>query len=154
MFIYFFICLYIDYYYKKKQFKVQKNDKNISSEINQPIDQNTNLPMITEKEKKKKKKKKLASDTNSGMSISQDDHALDQVTLQKRCILHNRVEKFCELRYNKLKNQFESLETPGKFIHYDIFWLENFLDCFIECEDWSWLMRCGQQFRSKAGVKS
>lgn len=116
------------------------------------MNETNNLPSLVDK-KKKKKKKKLISDDGIGVSVNEDDHALDQVTLQKRCILHNRVEKFCELRYNKLRNQFESLETPGKFIYYDIFWLENYLDCFVECEDWTWLMRCGQQFRSKVGVK-
>ena len=131
-----------------------KKENQYNPEFNSQ-DQKTTLPPLIEKNKKKKKKKKFSSENSLGiLEANQDDHALDQATLQKRCILHNRVEKFCELRFNKLQNQFVSLETPGKFIYYDIFWLENYLDCFVECEDWTWLMRCGQQFRSKVGVKS
>lgn len=102
------------------------------------------LPPVTKKAKKKKKVTPTPLLNSAG-----DDHALDQSMLQKRCVLHHRVEKFCELQKIKLQSQLADLQIPGRFVYYDVFWLEQYMDCFVDCEDWSWLMRCGQQFRSK-----
>jgi hypothetical protein len=105
-------------------------------------------PSLPQQVTKKTKKKKKVTSTPL-LNSAYDDHALDQSMLQKRCVLHHRVEKFCELQKLKLQNQVQDLQIPGRFVYYDVFWLEQYMDCFVDCEDWSWLMRCGQQFRSK-----
>lgn len=81
---------------------------------------------------------------------NKDDEALDYLTLQKRLLLHDRVNRLCDLRKSQMKSHLKGLCLPGKFVYFEPFWLEMYMDCFDACEDWAWLLKCSHEFRTKA----
>jgi hypothetical protein len=84
---------------------------------------------------------------------NKDDEGLDRVTLQKRVLLHDRVNRLCELRKTQMKTHLQGLCTPGKFVYFEPFWLEQYMECFNECEDWAWMLKCSHEFRTKSSEK-
>ena len=67
--------------------------------------------------------------------------------LRQRLLLHQRVVKVADLQFSKMEAGLRNLNTPGKFVFVEPFWLERFLYAFSECDDWTHLLRCSKLMR-------
>jgi hypothetical protein len=85
--------------------------------------------------------------TDSNQSTLDDD-ATDVMTLQKRLLLHDRVDQLCDLRLSQLTSKYSKISL-GKYLYVEPFWLEKYMDAFSECEDWAWMLKSSIEFRSK-----
>ncbi len=67
------------------------------------------------------------------------------MSLQKRCVLHDRVKQLLALRFSQLESEIGLLQRPtGKsfYVTVDEFWLEKNMTAFSVCEDWAVLFKC------------
>ncbi len=66
------------------------------------------------------------------------------MSLQKRCVLHDRVKQLASLRHAQLDSHLQWFRWhDGKafYVTVDELWLENFMDAFSICEDWGILFK-------------
>jgi len=113
-----------------------------SESIDTPSEENKK----TKGGKRKKNFKKSALITHT----SGDDEGLDTTTLQKRHLLHDRVSRLCDLRKGQMRDHLNGIQMPGKFVYFEPFWLEQYMEYFSDCDDWSWLLKCSHEFRTKS----
>ena len=76
--------------------------------------------------------------------------------MKERLVIHERLKQLVELRVKSLQNYTACRNTPGKFVLLNTFWLENLLQSFSACEDWSTLLKNSSDFRNSGnnGVSS
>ena len=105
----------------------------------------------SETARKKLLKKKLKQRRNgASVPIGKEGDESGQLKanfdlIRKRLLLHERVQKLSLLRKKELGKRVNNLNTPGKCVFIEPFWLERALHAFSECDDWACLLKSSIQ---------
>ena len=71
------------------------------------------------------------------------------IMARRRLLLHERVHKLSLLRRKQLGKRVDFINTIGKCVHIDTFWLERALHVFTECDDWSSFLKSSNKYNNR-----
>lgn len=101
-------------------------------------------------QQEKKIKKKTKKGQSKSVKQAFDNDAKGKITvdiMRNRLLLHERIQQLIHLRRNTLASSLIGLNTPGRFVFIETFWLEKIFYTFSECDDWAWLLKSSLAFR-------